>query len=196
MSRIAFFDFDGTITTRDTLLEFIRFNKGTAAFYWGFVLNSPWLLAYKAKLISNQRAKERILTHFFGGKQLKELEESGQQFTSTKLDTLVRPKALQEINRLKALGVEVVVVTASAEAWVAPWCRAQGIGLLATQLALKQGKITGRIAGANCYGTEKVNRVKAAYALQEFQEVYAYGDTKGDKPLLRLATHSFYKPFL
>ena len=49
---IAFFDFDGTITTKDTLLEFIRFSKGRFRFYLGFLLYSPYLIAYKIKLIA------------------------------------------------------------------------------------------------------------------------------------------------
>ena len=46
---IAFFDFDGTITTHDTFLEFIRFCKGTSAYYMGFLLNAPYLVAMKMK---------------------------------------------------------------------------------------------------------------------------------------------------
>lgn len=62
---IAFFDFDGTLTTKDTLLEFIKYCKGNNAFYAGFLINSPFLLAYKLKIISNQAAKEKVLQHFF-----------------------------------------------------------------------------------------------------------------------------------
>ena len=54
---IAFFDFDGTITTKDTLLEFIKFSKGNLLFYAGFLLNLHFLVAYKLKIISNQAAK-------------------------------------------------------------------------------------------------------------------------------------------
>jgi phosphatidylglycerophosphatase C len=44
--RIAFFDFDGTITTKDTLLEIIKFQKGTLRFYTGFLLCSPYIAAW------------------------------------------------------------------------------------------------------------------------------------------------------
>jgi len=40
-----------------------------------------------------------------------------------------------------------------------------------------------------------VRRILAAYDLSQYDEVYAYGDTKGDKPMLGLATIAFYKPF-
>ena len=40
---IAVFDFDGTITTKDTLLYFILFTRGYWAFMMGFFLYSPLL---------------------------------------------------------------------------------------------------------------------------------------------------------
>ena len=63
--RIAFFDFDGTITTKDTLLEVIKYRHGKNKFYFGFLLHSPWLVAYKLGIISNQLAKEKVLRYFF-----------------------------------------------------------------------------------------------------------------------------------
>ena len=81
MSRIAFFDFDGTITTKDTLLEFIKFSKGPARFWLGFALTSPWILAYKLKLISNQKAKEQVLTFFFRNCPLSQFQEECDRFS-------------------------------------------------------------------------------------------------------------------
>jgi len=62
--RIAFFDFDGTITTKDTLLELIKYQKGRLLFYIGFLINAPYLVAYKLKIIRNSTAKQKVL-HFF-----------------------------------------------------------------------------------------------------------------------------------
>jgi phosphoserine phosphatase len=55
--------------------------------------------------------------------------------------------------------------------------------------------ITGRIEGKNCHGEQKVIRIQEEYNLSDYQEIYAYGDSSGDKPMLGLATNSFYKPF-
>jgi len=62
---IAFFDFDGTITTKDTLFEIIRFQKGAAALYLGMALLSPLLVLFKMKVISNQQMKEIVLRFYF-----------------------------------------------------------------------------------------------------------------------------------
>lgn len=193
--RIAFFDFDGTITSRDTLLAMIRYHAGTVKYWWGFALNSPFIVAYKAGLISNQAAKERVLRFFFGRMHADAFRVSCHRFAAEQLPGLLRPKALQEIERLKAAGVEVVIVSASPEDWIRPWSEALGLQLLATRLQTKNDRITGRIEGHNCHGEEKVRRIREAYDLPAYNEIYCYGDTKGDKPMLSLATFSFYQPF-
>ena len=198
--RIDFFDFDGTITAKDTLLEFIRFSKGTMRFTLGFLINSPWLVAMRLKLISNQAAKERILTFFFGKQTLSSFEQQCSAFSSDVLPGLIRPKALAEINRLREAGATVVIVSASPENWIKQWASALEADLIATRLGVftdKKGetRLTGSIDGANCYGEEKVNRIRQRFALPDYMEIYTYGDTGGDKPMLQLGTVSFFKPF-
>ena len=193
--RIAFFDFDGTITTKDTLLEIIKYQKGSFPFYLGFLLCSPFLVAYKLRIISNQKAKEITLRWFFGNMPEGFFREQCNAFAAEELPALIRPKALEEIARLKAANAEIVIVTASAAQWVQPWCNQHGLQLLATELEIKKDRLTGKIVGKNCHGREKVQRINAAYQLSQYDEVYGYGDTKGDKPMLALATFAFYRPF-
>jgi len=193
--RIAFFDFDGTITTRDTLLEIIRFYKGDLKFYLGFLINAPFIAAWKAGIISNQAAKEKVLRYFFRGIPLETFQQRCDVFAATNVPLLLRPKAIKEIEKLKAAGAEVVIVSASAENWIQEWCRQQNLQLIGTKLQTDKERLTGKIENLNCHGQEKVNRIKAAFDLSEYDEIYCYGDTKGDKPMLELATFSFYKPF-
>ena len=200
--KIAFFDFDGTITTKDTLLEFIRHSKGTFRFYLGFLLTSPWLFAYKIKLISNQSAKERVLRFFFRHTSVDRFGQQCESFSRDVLPRLIRPKALEEIAKLKAAGASVVIVSASPENWIRGWSDAIDVSLLATRLGTvpdkdpaKPHRLTGKIVQANCHGEEKVRRIKEAYTLEDYRDIYTYGDTGGDRPMLRLGTVSFYKPF-
>jgi HAD superfamily hydrolase (TIGR01490 family) len=195
LKKIAFFDFDGTITKKDSLLEFIKFSKGNLRFYFGFLLNSPFLVAYKLKIISNQKAKERILQFFFGNMLLDKFEKICEDFNQQVIPGLIRPGALKEIGDLKKDNVEVVVVSASPENWIRQWTESMQVKLIATRLEVKDKKITGKIAGYNCHGKEKLNRILKEYNLEEFAAVYAYGDSSGDKLMLSLAHHQFMKPF-
>lgn len=192
---IAFFDFDGTITRRDTLFEIIRFQKGEGALYAGLALLSPALIMMKAGLISKQKGKDLVLQYFFRNTPVDEFRDKCAAFCRDKLPGLIRENALKEINQHLAKGHRVVVVTASAQEWVKPWCDCVGIECIGTQLEIRNAVVTGRIHGVNCNGEEKVRRIRQQYNLPVFGDIYAYGDTDGDKPMLQLATFGFFRKF-
>lgn len=194
-STIAFFDFDGTVTNKDSLLEFIKYCKGAPAFYAGFALHAPILAAYKLNIISNQRAKEIMLRYFFGRMSVEQFNEYCISFTRDVMPSLIRPKALKEINKLKDAGAEIVIVSASPEYWLNYWCSSMNLRCIATRLKMKNNKLTGKIDGKNCHGEEKVRRINEQYDLNTFSSVYCYGDTPGDKHMLSLGDYRFYKPF-
>ncbi|MBS1737529.1 MAG: haloacid dehalogenase-like hydrolase [Bacteroidetes bacterium] len=192
---IAFFDFDGTITTKDTLLEIVKYCKGSTGLYAGLLKLSPWLAAMKLKLTSNQFVKEKFLTLFFKDTPVALFQQKCDVFAETIIPQLIRPAAIKKINEFKENNIPVVIVSASPENWIAPWCRKKNLQFIATLLEVKDGHITGNIQGANCYGTEKVKRISASFDLSVYEEIFCFGDTKGDKPMLALATSAYYKPF-
>ncbi|HYF33155.1 MAG TPA: HAD family hydrolase [Chitinophagaceae bacterium] len=193
--RIAFFDFDGTITTKDTLLEIIKYQKGTFRFYLGFLLYSPYIILWKLGIIPNYTAKQKIVNFFFGKMPVDEFQRRCDAFATEILPALLRPKAIQEIKRLQDVGAEVVIVSASPGNWSDVWRKQLGIQSLATRLQIKDQQLTGCFDGKNCHGKEKVTRIKEVYDLSAYDEIYCYGDSSGDKQMLQLATISFYKPF-
>jgi phosphatidylglycerophosphatase C len=195
VKKIAFFDFDGTITSKDTLLELIKYQKGKVRFYTGFLINAPVLAALKLKLVSNQFAKEKVLQYFFKGTELSSFQKACNQFTTEKLPAIIRPGAIAEIKKLQDLGFEIVIVSASAENWIKKWSDEIGLQLLATQLEIVDKRLTGKVKGKNCNGEEKAVRIRSIYDLSQYDEIYAYGDSSGDRAMLGLATEAFYKPF-
>lgn len=195
MANLAIFDFDGTITTDDSLIRFIRFVVGDLKTLWGMVFLSPMLVVYKLKLIPNYKAKQMMLSYFFKGMDKQQFQKIAEEYSLKHIDTILRPKAMEKITWHKELGHKVIVVSASIECWIRPWCDQNGLDLIATKIKVKNGLITGKFLTKNCYGIEKVNRVKEAYNLDDYDRIYAYGDSRGDKELLELADKSFYKPF-
>lgn len=193
--NIAFFDFDGTITTEDTMLELIKFHFGKKAFYSGMIFISPTLIAMKAGILSRQKAKEKLLSYFFKGMKIEEFQNICKDFSEKKLPSLLREEALDKIEYYKKQNIEVVVVTASAVNWVKYFCEKNQLPLIASELEVVDGKLTGKLKGTNCNESEKVNRIRALYALEDFSEIHCYGDSKGDQAMLAIATHPFYKKF-
>ena len=195
MIDLALFDFDGTITKDDSLLKFIRFVVGDGRFIFGLVVLSPILVAYKLKLIPNYKAKQYMLSWFFKGMSKDAFLKVANEYSLVHIDKILRPKAIEKINWHKNQGHKVVVVSASIECWLRPWCEKNGLELIATKLEIKDDIVTGKLLSKNCYGVEKANRIKEIYNLKDFEYIYSYGDSSGDKQMLELAHEKFYKPF-
>ena len=68
--RIYAFDFDGTLTTRDTLIAFIRYAKGTGAFVLGFLRHAHLLVLMKLGLYQKWKEKQFVLCYIFLGRSV------------------------------------------------------------------------------------------------------------------------------
>ena len=191
--NIAFFDFDGTITKKDTLIDFIIFAVGIKTFVLKLILIVPYLILYKIKIISNSQAKEKVLEAFFKGWETKTFNEVAHCYSLQRVPHIIRSIAKNKIEEHQQKGDIIVVVTASCQNWVQPWCSFHGLDCIATKLQEKDGKLTGKFNGNNCYGKEKVLRIKEKYNLKEFEKIFAYGDSKGDNEMLALAHEGYYK---
>ncbi len=192
---LALFDFDGTITAKDSLPDFIQYAVGRVAYWTGLLKLSPMLAAYTFGMIPNHVAKERLIANFFTGWDEEQFQQTADQYSLQQLDRIVKPEAIERMRRHQAQGDRVVVVSASMESWLKGWCRGNNVELLATCLEIKDGKLTGKFATKNCYGIEKVNRINEAYTLSDFSIIYAYGDSRGDREMLEIATVKHYRKF-
>ena len=192
MKRIYAFDFDGTLTTRDTLLEFIRYACGCKVFLWGFLLHAHLLVLMKLGLYPNWKAKQLIFSYFFKGLDLGAFNSLCQQFAADNRQ-LLRPKGLQRLRQAQAEGAEVLIVSASIDNWVQPFF--PQVKVLGTQLEIQDGRLTGRFLTSNCYGQEKVSRILALHPHRQEYKLIAFGDSRGDKELLAFADEAHYKPF-
>ncbi|MEX6687505.1 HAD family hydrolase [Danxiaibacter flavus] len=192
---LVLFDFDGTITEKDTLLEIIKYQQGSSRYYRGMLKMMPKLLMFKAGLVANQDMKEAVMTYFWKGLDEKQFEEACKKFASTMLPRMLRDKAIEQLKKHVENGDEVTVVSASAEDWVLPFCQAQGIKCIASKMQKVNNRLTGKLNGLNCNGEEKVNRIKKVYNLEEYDTIIAYGDSSGDRQMLGIATNANYKPF-
>ncbi|MGN1262410.1 MAG: HAD family hydrolase [Prevotella sp.] len=195
--KVFAFDFDGTLTTRDTLLEFIRFACGTRAFLAGFMLYSPLLVLMKLHLYSNHKMKERIFRHFFGG-----MPES--RFNALCTDfarygrRFLRPGAMNVVERALAEGSRVAVISASIDNWVAPFFARlvspdgeNRVTVAGTRIEVDGGVVTGRFSSPNCYGKEKVRRLLELFPDRSSYHLTAFGDSRGDREMLNEADTAF-----
>ncbi len=191
--RIAVFDFDGTITSKDTFIEFILFSKGMISFGLGLVLYSPYIIAFKLGLYPNYKAKEKLFAYFFKGMKFEDFKNLGEVF-SNKTDNIIRESTRQKIKDHINKCDDIFVISASIEEWVRPWCMQNGIkNVLCTKIEVdSNGYITGKFLTKNCYGQEKVNRLLELEPNREEYYLYAYGDSRGDKEIIEFADKGEY----
>jgi HAD superfamily hydrolase (TIGR01490 family) len=192
---VAAFDFDGTVTRRDSLLPFLGFVAGYPALAWHVFRMSPVLASYLIGRTRNDVAKERLLTRVLGGRSHGELLEQGNRFAQQVLPRLLRPEAMERFSWHRSQGHRCVLVTASLECYVTPWARAQGFhDILATRIEVApEGRVTGRLLGRNCYGEEKRRRLEELIGPRAGYQLYVYGDSRGDHELLACADFAYYR---
>lgn len=192
---LAIFDFDGTITYRDSFRHFLRYAFRRSVYYRGLVLLSPALIAYVLGLMPNDIAKQKVFAHFFRGWTAEDFGALTEKYSSSEIGKIIRPEALVKIEWHQKQGHKVVVVSAAITSWLNYWCTAQGVDLVATEVEEEDQVLTGKFRTPNCYGSEKVNRLKGQYDFSGIDYVYAYGDSRGDREILELADEKYYRCF-
>ncbi len=191
------FDFDGTLTRRDTLIEFIRYVKGNKEFLIGFLKHLHLLIMMKLGMMPNWKTKRIIFQYFFGGMTLEKFNEYCEKFAKEKA-SLLRKKGMVAVNKVVMDGDQVVIISASIENWVEPFFRFQvsnNINIIGTKIQVVDGKLTGRFLTKNCYGEEKVRRLLEQYPDRKEYKLVAYGDSRGDHALLDFADEGHYREF-
>ena len=190
---VAFFDFDGTLTTGDTLMPFLKYVVGAPTYYAKLVLLSPVLAAYFVKLLRNDIAKQIVLKSYLAGYHIDKLFELGQRFSEEIIPTMLRPEGMERLRWHQEQGHECVLVSASLDVYLRTWAKSERFSeLICTSLKMDDcSKVVGDIEGTNCYGKEKMKRLCKANFNIRSRFSYAYGDTKGDLPMISLVDKGF-----
>ena len=191
--NLALFDFDGTISTKDSLNEFLKYIEPN---YFKFLLlkyffSLPQNIAYKIGIISSDDLKKKRVEIFFKNKKYSDLLTQGSKFATEVLPTIVKASALQAIHDHLLNKDEVYIVSASLDIILKPWCILQKVNLITNTI----DPIKKIYKGADCNYTVKVTRLYQCLDLNEYELIFAYGDTEGDIPMLNLAHNKFYKYF-
>ncbi len=193
MTSLALFDFDGTITTHETMPDFVRRSISRHRLVLGQILLAPLILGYKIGFVPGLLIRKAIVRFGYSGVPTSTLELAGLDFAKSYLPNVLRPEAMERIAWHKSLGHTVVVVSGGIDVYLAPWCNEHGLELVCSSLQQQNGILTGRYLGKQCVLAEKSRRVSARYDLSKFATIYAYGDTPEDHDLLGIATERYYQ---
>ena len=189
------FDFDGTLTVRDSFTAFLKWRVSGLRWGFGMIRLAPAAVSYLFHR-NRGRIKAAAVREFLRGLPLEQIEAEARAFAEAEAPRLFRPDALAIWRRWRAKGARLVIVTASPDILVAPFARGLGAHLLiGSRLALdNDGRVIGPLLGPNCRGPEKVVRLKEQFG-DEVRLTAAYGDTKGDIEMLAIADEQGYRVF-
>jgi phosphatidylglycerophosphatase C len=192
--RVAAFDFDGTLTRFDSLLPFLARVAGTIPLTRALALEAPTFVAAALGRVSRDVAKARLLRRTLAGRETAAVEGAGRAYAAHLVSGRMRAELADRIAWHRNQGHELVLVSASLDVYLDEVGRLLDFdAVLCTRLERgDDGRLTGELHGQNCRGSEKLQRVRAYLDGGEDAavELWAYGDSHGDRELLALADHA------
>jgi phosphatidylglycerophosphatase C len=189
---LALFDFDGTITRRDTFVDFLRSAAHPLRLYPALVVVMPLWVLHRVRLLSVSPIKKVLIFAAFKGWSACAFEERGRRYAKERLPHLLNPVVVSRIGFHQSQRHRVVVVTASPADWIAAWCTEHGIEVISTQVEKTNNRLTGRLLGKDCRGAEKARRIRETIDLSAARYIYAYGDSRDDREMLALAHERYW----
>jgi phosphatidylglycerophosphatase C len=190
---VAAFDFDGTLSRRDTLVPFLVRAAGRRRFV---AVASRLGVTSPGGLRDRDGTKERLLAALFAGMDDQHLRALGRQHARDVLTSGLRPAVLDRLHRHRHLGHEVVFVSASLVHYLEPIAEELGVqAVLAVEPEVVDGRLTGALVRPNVRAAQKAVRLRewlGAPAVGPLRDVelWAYGNSSGDHQLLALADHA------
>lgn len=194
MKKLYCFDFDGTLTYKDTMFMYLKFYDSTK-YRVQFLKHVPLFILLKLKLAEAEKVKKSFIGSILKGQTQEKIETKSKQFFELHYPRIVRENALDFIQNIDRNNTQSLLVTASLDIWVKPFAKELNMQLVSTRAEFKNGVFTGNFIGKNCNGKEKLVRIKEEINDSKYDKIIAFGDTSGDKPMLRWANEGHYQFF-
>ena len=197
MPVVAAFDLDGSLTEGGSVWRWLRYLAGTGAVLRAAIpLSIPLMIGALRSGQWADHAKERLFGTLLIGRDIDEVLDESRTFALAHLERRGRAKVLDRLAWHKGEGHDVVVVSASPQIYVDVIAEALGAqGAIGTRLAVDPlNQLTGSFLGRNCRGSEKMRRLNEWIEKRHYDEppiIYAYGNSRGDRRLLKGATHPY-----
>lgn len=192
---LSVFDFDGTLTRRDSFVPFLLFAFGKRKFFTRMIRMIPSIIRFLTKGLSRDELKATLIASFLTGVREDWVKEQALKFREAYWTRLMRPSGLKSVAAEVASGARVTICSASPCLVIQPFAVQLGIDLIGTELEVKDGLLTGNISGSNCRCEAKVHRLVAVYGDLSHYRLRAWGDTRGDHELLAAAQDAHWRHF-
>ena len=188
--NLALFDFDGTLYPKDSFTGFIFFTLSKRHIVKKGLTILPWIQAYYLRLYPAHAMRPRLFQTMFEGISADVVENLVYEYAKQLVKKL-DPDLLQQLYLHQQRGDHIVLVSASVDLYLAPICELLNIELICTETEIRNGILTGRYSSQDCSREQKKLRILQRYNLEDYQYIYAYGNSKEDLDMLSLADHPY-----
>jgi HAD superfamily hydrolase (TIGR01490 family) len=187
MARAALFDMDRTLIRKDSAGLYTRYrrDRGEASLR-DAVRVGWWMVQYTLGVIDAPRVALQALEHF-RGKEERWLIESCEQLFSDYVLPTVQTQGRAAVERHRAAGDFIAIVTGATRYVANPLARELGIEhVVCTELEVENGRFTGRPVEPLCYGVGKLTLARRTAERHAFtlEDTTFYSDSITDLPLL------------
>ncbi len=195
MKQLFLYDFDGTITNKDTLFDFLKFSTSNGNYYSGLLIFSPHFVLAKLGILRKAIVKRRFISFFLKGKTKVELSTLSTAYLQRVLSKgILRRSALSSISESKKQG-KVYIVSASMDIWLNVISEHLEVGLICTKANYENEIFDGKFSTPNCNRDEKPKRVARELLLDTYGQISYFGDSKGDFAMKAIVTNFQYRKF-
>ncbi|ENW15461.1 Phosphoserine phosphatase [Acinetobacter haemolyticus CIP 64.3 = MTCC 9819] len=188
--NLALFDFDGTLYPKDSFTRFIFFALPKHHVILKGLKILPWIQAYYLGLYPAHAMRPRLFQTMFKGVTAKQIQSIAINYAQQIIKEL-DPDLLQQLYLHQQRGDHVVLVSASIDLYLAPICELLNIELICTETEIINGTLSGHYQSLDCSCEQKKIRVLQQYNLNEYHQVYAYGNSHEDLEMFSLTDHAY-----
>lgn len=189
--KLVLFDFDGTLTHQDMFTKFILYSATPVRLVLGVMFMSPLYLLYRLGLIPARKLRPLVSFFAFAGRNKLAVDVIGRAYADQVISKHIRLDAMQTLKQHQDDGATIVLVSASLDLYLRPWCQMMNIQLICSEMASQGKRYSGYYSAGDCSCSAKADKVSQQFDLSDFSQIYAYGDTKEDLAMLALADKAF-----
>ena len=196
MKKLAIFDIDYTITSKETLIQLFIYSIKRDIKNIRYVPRAIYSGIMYGLGFFDEKAVKECFIKFLVNKNEKDLNKFVKEFYKDVLSKILYKDSISMIKKLKKEGCDVYLISASGEFYLKEFYNIKEVDMIiGTRFEIKDGKFLGKIIGNNCKGEEKVTRLKEVLKENnvkvDYENSYMFSDSLSDKPLLDLVGNPY-----
>jgi HAD superfamily hydrolase (TIGR01490 family) len=185
--NLALFDFDGTLCCVDSFTKFIFFAFPKLYIYKKGITILPWIIAYYIRLYPAHLMRPKLFQTLFKNTSQPEIDKMAEEYAHLLLEKYLNLEIYAQLKQHQALGDDVILVSASIDIYLKYICQILNIELICSLTEIKNSQYTGQYTSEDCSHEQKKMRVIHQYAIDQYQQIFAYGNSHEDHAMLSMA---------